>query len=167
MAALVAQIRVEEGPAEERGAARRPLRLEVAAARAGSGANALIHNLSETGLLLETSLALTTGETLRTELPHAGVVDLVVVWSRASLFGCEFTSPISRAAVSAALLLSPPRDVPGPMVATPALSFASDAAGFDEEPVESRVVLYVSLILGLLAASLFILVLLELPISGN
>lgn len=87
--------------------ARRTLRLEVQALAAANTTKALIYDLSEAGLLLETTAAIKVGETLLVELPEKGNLEARIVWTRGSLFGCEFVSPVSKAVVSTALLRSP------------------------------------------------------------
>lgn len=99
-------------PRDQRRASRRILQLEVAAVSERDSTRALIHDLSEAGLLLETSADLRVGEMLHVDLPEAGAVRALVVWSRGRLFGCEFMTPVPKAAVSAALLRSP-RAAPG------------------------------------------------------
>ena len=88
--ALLAQIYQDARSSDQRGAARRSLRLDVESAAGDRQSRAIVRNLSETGLLLE-----------------AGAVPARVVWARRPFFGCEFVRPVSRAAVSAALLKSP------------------------------------------------------------
>jgi len=107
--ALLAQIRTEPQPQERRTRARRTLRLET---MVGPDGRAVIRNLSETGLLLETSEPLNVGEPLAVELPEAGAVQAEVVWARAPFFGCEFARPVGRGPVSAALLKSPIEEPP-------------------------------------------------------
>jgi hypothetical protein len=70
---------------------------------------ALILNLSETGLLIETLVELAEGEALRIEFPDASASTAKVVWVEGFLAGCEFTEPISTATVSAAQLKAPVR----------------------------------------------------------
>jgi hypothetical protein len=116
--ALLAELRTERQPLERRSRARRTLFLEIAAAGGPGAGRTVIRNLSETGLLLETAEPLTLGENIAVDLPEAGVVQANVVWTRAPFFGCEFTAPVSRAAVSASLLKSPidepPVELAGP-----------------------------------------------------
>ena len=86
---------------------RRTLRLEVQGALpSGDPTNVLVHNVSATGLLLESASALAVGETIGIDLPHAGVIRAAVIWASGSLFGCQFDVPISPAALSAAQLRS-------------------------------------------------------------
>lgn len=105
--------RLEVDDADRRDASRRRLRLGVAGrfAREGSGA-VTVHNISATGLLLETSAELVEGDSLVVELPHAGETPAQVVWANAPMFGCQFAQPISGAALSAAQLQGEPADEP-------------------------------------------------------
>jgi hypothetical protein len=98
---------------ERRGSARRALRLDLENHRGPNGAGQVtIHDLSLTGVLIETSTPLTEGETFEVDLPEAGKVEALVVWSSGEFYGCRFKQPLSTAALSAALLRSPPVDTP-------------------------------------------------------
>lgn len=104
-----------EGPSpigeERRASLRRSLRLDAQSDDVAHGAaQVTIHDLSLTGVLIETSTPLGSGETFEVDLPQAGKVEASVVWSSGEFYGCEFKEPISTAALSAALLRSPPRD---------------------------------------------------------
>ena len=90
---------------ERRSTTRRRLRLE--SALAASGDEVLIHDISTTGVLLETKAELEPFESLRFDLPEIGATQAVVVWNSGDYFGCEFTQPIQKAAISAALLRAP------------------------------------------------------------
>jgi PilZ domain-containing protein len=94
--------------ADRRSSVRRALQLNVSGAPA-SAAQVKILDLSLSGALLETSITLNVGESFSVELPHAGGVEAVVVWNSGEFYGCQFSAPIPPAALSAALLLSPPR----------------------------------------------------------
>lgn len=96
------------GAADRRRSTRRALQLDVPGAPTASR-QVTIHDLSLSGALLETSIALGVGENFSVELPHAGGVEAVVVWNSGEFYGCQFKAPIAPAALSAALLLSPPR----------------------------------------------------------
>lgn len=165
MAALVAQIQVDPELRDFRASARRIVRLQVPTENAENATRALLHNLSETGVLLETGLALQAGDQLRVELPHAGATDAVIVWARGSFFGCEFVSPISRAAVSAALLLSPAREPIEPSVQQQSPTVHADDLGLEEEPDTNQALLYVSLVAALVAVAIFLVALFSLPLS--
>lgn len=116
--------------AGERGvrAPRRVLHLETSGRdRAGDETPVLVHNASTTGMLIETSTALSEGERIEIDLPHAGPTGAEVVWRSDRLHGCRFDSPISPGALAAAEL----RSVAGQPPArarhreTPAASFGS------------------------------------------
>ncbi|MEA3068473.1 MAG: hypothetical protein QOK41_1880 [Sphingomonadales bacterium] len=95
---------------DRRRSARRALRLGVGA----SGESVTIHDLSLTGALIETSVAMLVGAAFEVELPHAGKVEAVIVWNGGEYYGCQFNLPISPAALSAALLQSSLRPSLGP-----------------------------------------------------
>ena len=88
--------------AEQRGSARRALRLDIPHS-AGEVA-VTIRDLSLTGVLIETPATLDVGDIFQLELPEAGDVEAAVVWNGGELYGCQFAWPISPAALSAALL---------------------------------------------------------------
>ena len=85
--------------------ARRRLRLGSTSPR--SGQDVLIHNISATGMLVQTAADLDVLEELEVELPEIGRTKAQVVWRSDDYFGCQFASPIPRAGISAALLRSP------------------------------------------------------------
>ncbi|MCB2080197.1 MAG: helix-turn-helix transcriptional regulator [Novosphingobium sp.] len=93
---------------------RRTLRLEAEGALAsGDAASVLVHNVSETGLLLECSTPLAVGEWMDIELPEAGATRANVIWTSGGLSGCAFEQPISAAVLSAAQLRSAVHDATG------------------------------------------------------
>ena len=108
MQPLRAEIRVGGSSlVEKRTAARRSLQLDVPAHSLSRAVQAVIHNLSVSGLLLEGTAHLQVGETLEIDLPNAGPTPALVKWMRGDFAGCEFVAPVSQAAISAALLKSP------------------------------------------------------------
>jgi len=105
---LQTQVISEASSRNLRGGIRRKFRFEVDAAVPHSDATTVtIHNLSETGVLLETSAHLTKGELIELDLPHSGAKSAVVVWSSEQFFGCNFTEDLSVAAASATVLRAP------------------------------------------------------------
>jgi transcriptional regulator with XRE-family HTH domain len=102
--------RLETRPQGDRRATpRRELHLRltsIAGQRAAS--NVTVLDLSQTGLLLQTSTRLAPGDTLQINLPHAGFQAAQVVWVSGEFVGCRFEQAISPAAVSAAQLRSEP-----------------------------------------------------------
>jgi hypothetical protein len=130
----------------ERSHVRHHLRLPVQGA-AIAGNRALLHNLSETGLLIETFDDLAVGEGIQVDLPEAGGRSAKVVWRSDRLFGCQFEQPIAHAAISAARLRSPPSTslaeptvVPAPQEDTPARRHGAyiDSAGVPRLPLRTR-----------------------------
>lgn len=93
------------GNENRRYASRRALRL--GARLADSGVEVLIHDLSPTGLLIETAQPLASGETLFVDLPERGPTAASVAWSSGHFYGCAFELSIPAAVISAALLRSP------------------------------------------------------------
>lgn len=105
---ILAQLEQHHDRADRRRSPRRTLTLEAAATPPSvPAARVIIHDLSLTGLLIETSASLTVGERLRVQFPEAGTIEARLVWASGRLFGCEFQKPISKATLSAALLRSP------------------------------------------------------------
>jgi transcriptional regulator with XRE-family HTH domain len=102
---------------------RRALRLETSGlvpdvAGQASETNVTIHNISATGLLLETALDLAVGETLAVDLPEAGVVAAAIMWRSDQFYGCAFEQALGPAALAAAQLQSA---APRPPAASPAI----------------------------------------------
>lgn len=89
---------------ERRVALRRTLKLPVSEAGSRQG---IVHDLSLTGLLLETGDNLQVGERIQFDLPERGATAAIVVWNSGKYFGCEFDNRITQGAVSAAVLRSP------------------------------------------------------------
>jgi hypothetical protein len=104
---LFAHLEPAKGKAERRSSQRRKLRLE-AEPDPSAESRVVIHDLSEAGMLLESSAALTVGEKLDLVIPEAGSAKASIIWSSGHYFGCRFEKPLTSAAVSAALLRSPP-----------------------------------------------------------
>lgn len=63
-------------------------------------------DLSETGFLIRTAGPIAEGP-IDICLPDAGIRHARTVWCQNGLLGCEFTSPVKRATVSATLLQAP------------------------------------------------------------
>ena len=113
---------------DRRTAPRRRLHLDLSLGAAGE--KATIHDLSSTGILVETAAGLTEFDELEVELPEVGTTLATVIWSSGDYFGCQFHAELPRSAVSAALLRSP--FVPAPPTAA-AGTLDEDA----EEPSEA------------------------------
>ena len=94
---------------ERRGSLRRRFCLDAEAQiHAGLITPIVVHELSRSGFLMETSESLHIGERLQICLPGRGSVPARVVWSCGRHLGCEFQRPLSNGAISAALLRSRP-----------------------------------------------------------
>ena len=83
----------------------------------------IVHDISDTGILIETDARLKVGEMIEVNLPQAGLMVAEIVWIGGEIYGCRFTREISPAAVSAARLggrftLSRANDVPQDAVVT-------------------------------------------------
>lgn len=93
--------------ADKRHDARRKLSLLASGLRHdGTGLEVQIHNISGTGLLLESDVKLAAGDRIEIELPHAGDITAIVIWASGRLFGCQFEGPVSPATLSAVELKS-------------------------------------------------------------
>ncbi|SEH18230.1 Transcriptional regulator, contains XRE-family HTH domain [Sphingopyxis sp. YR583] len=93
--------------ASKRQSARRQLQLEVRGTDASDAViDVKIHNISLSGMLIECSAEMTVDDQFDVHLPQAGTVVTRVIWSSESLYGCQFETPISPAALSAAQLQS-------------------------------------------------------------
>jgi len=99
---------------------RRSLRL--GSVLSDSGVEIVIHDISATGMLIETSQELSAGETLIIDLPAHGETQATVAWNSGQYFGCQFELSIPVATVSAALLRSPPLETIASIGSGPDLS---------------------------------------------
>lgn len=113
-------------------AARKPreprlaLRLEAPGATAsGSAASVLVHNISTTGLLLESEMPLVLHERIEIELPQAGATWARIIWVSDRFVGCQFDTAISPATLSAAQL----RSAVGQRIELPPESMRDEAFG--------------------------------------
>jgi hypothetical protein len=105
---LLAHLEPRDSTTNRRTAARRTLRLQALGTTSSQSAvEVTIHDLSQTGLLIETSAGLAAGERIDVELAEAGPAEATVVWSSGRFFGCKFKRPIPAAALSSAILRSP------------------------------------------------------------
>lgn len=103
--AMQARLGRIESSQDARGRIRRKLFLEADVGVSDSySAKATVHNISETGLLIETEMSLSVGDLIEVDLAQTGLKQAEVVWIDDRLFGCSFTKEISSATVSSALL---------------------------------------------------------------
>jgi hypothetical protein len=113
--AWAAKLRIDDTPARDgsdqspdgRDASRHRIFLDGRASTGSQAAEILIYNLSSTGMLLETAIDLADNDGIDVDIPEVGTVRASVVWKSDAFYGCQFERPLSRAAVSAALLRSP------------------------------------------------------------
>ena len=97
----------ESSPKASARAERRKLMLEVRGAHAGAADLPVkVHNISATGLLIECDAPLAINDRIDIDLPHAGLVSATLVWVSGQMFGCQFDTTLSPAALSAAQLRS-------------------------------------------------------------
>lgn len=124
------QARIESS-GDLRDGVRRRLLLDVSARASGASViSATVHDISDTGLLIESDLSLSLGDVVEVELPQAQVRSAEVVWLNGRLAGCRFVERVTSGTVSAALLrgsfasLAPREGPPVPLssarVASPA-----------------------------------------------
>ena len=103
---------------DPRRSVRHTLRLEATAATAdGEQVRVTVHNISASGLLLETAAALEIGEAFAIDLPEAGERRAVVSWASEAFYGCQFDRPLTSAELGAAQLrgtVAEPVSVPRP-----------------------------------------------------
>lgn len=93
--------------ATERRFLRRRVRLDVLGVDgAGATFEAVVHDLSPTGMLIETSAPITIGDEIQIDAPRTGRFNAAVIWSQGRYFGCELAAVVSRSGMSAALLKS-------------------------------------------------------------
>ena len=104
MGPLRAEISVNVLSEDSRGSVRRNLRLSLSISSPDSWSRALIHDLSETGLMIETAAPLAVGEIISFALPDGETAEARIVWKKGNRHGCEFLTPIPAGAVSIALL---------------------------------------------------------------
>lgn len=84
---------------------RRELQLETSGVLPGGmEANVTIHNISAAGLLLETELPLSQGDTFAIDLPEIGQANAAIVWVSGDLYGCAFEQALGQAALAATQL---------------------------------------------------------------
>jgi hypothetical protein len=116
--------------AKQRSASR--LKLTLDSSLAGSGEDVVIHDLSATGILIETSANLRRNARFEVDLPEVGATVATVVWRSGDFLGCQFAKPLPKAALSAALLRNPFQPVAVPKTAETIFEEAGEAADEDD-----------------------------------
>ena len=89
---------------------RKAVRLQISALVQTGGALAIVRDLSEHGLRLETDADLSVSDLLEVKLPMSEHMLAEVVWSERGSYGCKLSRPIPKSVVSA--LLSPVEHAP-------------------------------------------------------
>lgn len=94
-----------ESSFDQRGRSRRKLRLEVNTQASGLPSSAaIVHDISETGILIEISTVLVPGDVIDVELSQTNVKLAEIVWVSGNLAGCKFVENLNSGSISAALL---------------------------------------------------------------
>ena len=90
---------------DPRRSVRHTLRLEALGTTAdGEQARVTVHNISASGLLIETAALLEIGEAFAIDLPEASERRAIVSWASEAFYGCQFDEPLTSAELSAAQL---------------------------------------------------------------
>ena len=88
---------------------RHTLLLEVAGGEHDTASDAvLVHDILDTGLLIETKSELGVGEIIEVNLPNVGpnvgiLMEAEIMWAGGQIYGCKFTRELNPAAISAEL----------------------------------------------------------------
>jgi hypothetical protein len=152
LVAMLAQL--EQGGSNRRDFDRRILKLRLPGATVSEGSVVvLVHDLSLTGLLIETSADLSVGSDFAIDLPESGLRHARVMWNSGQYFGCQFHEPISRGGISAALLRNPvfPELEPSYMLGT-------EPADGEEDKLPLRTRLWIMIALSLALWTLVLMV---------
>ncbi len=152
---------------EQRQAKRRKLRLGVPADLNQQATRAIIHDLSEAGLMLETNAPLSIGDRFELELPEAGTIGAEVMWTMEGRFGCRFEKLVSRASVSASLLRSPADQAAAQDLPEAQAEAAVELPAQTERRPASIFITELSLLILAIVVALFAFALTALPISNQ
>lgn len=105
--AILAHLDTRSQFVSRRGRQRRAMRLAIDEAFVdGRNIDIILHDLSVTGLLIETESDLAVGDVIQLQVPESGFVDTEIMWHSGNFYGCQFEREISKKAISAALLKS-------------------------------------------------------------
>lgn len=104
---MFAHVMNSEENVNRRRTARRSLVLDAVAHKDEDQlSDIVIHNLSQTGLLMETSASFEVGEIFYLHLPEVGATPAQVRRKDNGRYGCEFLAPVGKVVLSAAILRS-------------------------------------------------------------
>lgn len=112
-----------------------PSALNEPCRRAGNRLAARMHDVSQTGIRIETAHDLALGVALCVDIDFIGSKRAIVAWRRGTLYGCEFTTPLRHSDAARAMTGSPTirlveRRVAGPWpLVAAALVLATSALG--------------------------------------
>jgi hypothetical protein len=127
------------------------LTLSLGAVLPATGVEVVIHDLSSTGILIQTNAELGASRRLEIELPELGATVARIVWSSGDYFGCQFEKPIPKAALSAAVLRNPFEPAAAPVPAEAIYDEDESAAEVEDDrapfAMRMRVILGTSLLL--------------------
>ena len=112
---------------ESRRSRRWRLSLSTSAAVGREHQEVAVHDLSSTGLLIETRARLRIGDEIAVDLPELEAADARVIWNSGNFYGCQFLEPIGAGVVSASLLKSSFAEAPRPEVVTSDVPHKEDA----------------------------------------
>ena len=128
--------RLEQVPASDRRSAERR-KLFLGSTLEATGEAVAIHDISATGMLIETSAELAPFDALEIDLPHNGLTRALIIWNSGHYYGCAFSERISKATVSAALLRGTPEAEPDRPADRPEAEARLDPSPARAEPSET------------------------------
>lgn len=120
---MTIRAQLQRAPDEDRRISARR-KLSLGSSLPASGDEVTIHDVSSTGMLIETAADIVPFDGLQIDLPEVGITQAIVIWNSGRFYGCEFNERVSQAAVSAALLRSTPAD-PAGVSAAPAVPMSA------------------------------------------
>lgn len=89
---------------DRRDAERKPCRAVLASIRSAAGLPVLVLDISEAGLRIKSEFPFALGDLIAVQFPGLPENSATVRWCDGDEFGCEFVTPVSKAAVSAFIL---------------------------------------------------------------
>lgn len=118
-------------------------RLSLGSSLQSTGDDVTIHDISASGMLIETAAELAVFDALEIELPETGITSALVIWNSGRYFGCEFKQRLSQGAISAALLRSEPAaaaelELPLPLWESQSQESRSDESRSEDYPAEDK-----------------------------
>lgn len=105
--ALAAKIYLAEDSGERRAAPRRSVEHGTTLRLSGLPFDVVLHDLSETGVSIETAVPMPDGGTVTIGLPGVGRFEARLISRTGSRYGCRFAEPLSAAEAAAAFRTDP------------------------------------------------------------